>query len=235
MIATERSARRNSIRAPDGAAPQLYGNAAHDEVVSQGGRPHAVRRTRRVLARKARPTGFDALRRAMIALFPDLADLRSSISWSGYVGMTFNSLPHVGRRRRRHDLCLGYSGAGVADGDACSASTPRRSLSAQTLELALLAASQGLRPVPFHSAARAPGVRRRRVVSVSRRCRCMMTTAKRILQGTHPDADAADRPRRRATGNARTARCCCCSRPRCSVGVVLLEVPLAWLVAVHLA
>ncbi|CAH2927953.1 MAG: Opine oxidase subunit B [uncultured Paraburkholderia sp.] len=93
---------------------------------------------RDAFGKEGQATGFDALRRAMIALFPDLADVQIEYKWSGYVGMTFNALPHVGRSDDLTTFCLGYNGAGVA--------------------MASLLGQQGLRPVPFHSL-RAPGVR----------------------------------------------------------------------------
>ena len=51
---------------------------------------------RDAFGKEGQTTGFDALQRAMVALFPDLAGVRVEYRWSGYVGMTFNSLPHVG-------------------------------------------------------------------------------------------------------------------------------------------
>lgn len=100
--------------------------------------------------------GFDALRRAMIALFPELADVRIEYGWSGYVGMTFNALPHVGRSDDATTFCLGYNGAGVAMASLLGQHAAALALG-ETPELALLG-QQGLRPVPFHSL-RAPGVR----------------------------------------------------------------------------
>ena len=43
-------------------------------------------------------TGFDALQRAMVSLFPDLTGVRVEYRWSGYVGMTFDQLPHIDRK-----------------------------------------------------------------------------------------------------------------------------------------
>ncbi|WP_186023442.1 NAD(P)/FAD-dependent oxidoreductase [Burkholderia gladioli] len=101
-------------------------------------------------------TGFESLRRGMVALFPQLAEVRVAYRWSGYVGMTFNALPHVGRADASTVFCLGYNGAGVA-----MASLVGRHAAALALgerpDLALLA-QEGLRPVPLH-ALRAPGVR----------------------------------------------------------------------------
>ncbi len=111
---------------------------------------------RDAFGKEGQTTGFDALRRAMIALFPDLADVRVEYRWSGYVGMTFNSLPHVGRSDDATTFCLGYNGAGVAMASLLGQHAAALALG-ETPELSLLAAP-GLRPVPFHSL-RAPGVR----------------------------------------------------------------------------
>ena len=111
---------------------------------------------RDAFGKEGQTTGFDALQRAMIALFPELADLRVAYRWSGYVGMTFNSLPHVGRSDDATTFCLGYNGAGVAMASLLGQHAAALALG-ETPELSLLAAP-GLRPVPFHSL-RAPGVR----------------------------------------------------------------------------
>jgi gamma-glutamylputrescine oxidase len=111
---------------------------------------------RDAFGKEGQTTGFDALQRAMVALFPELADLRVAYRWSGYVGMTFNSLPHVGRSDDATTFCLGYNGAGVAMASLLGQHAAALALG-ETPELSLLAAP-GLRPVPFHSL-RAPGVR----------------------------------------------------------------------------
>ena len=49
----------------------------------------------------------------MLRRFPDLAEARISHSWMGFVGYTFDSLPHLGR----HDgiyYAMGYCGSGVS-------------------------------------------------------------------------------------------------------------------------
>ena len=53
------------------------------------------------------------LRRDLIALFPDLADVRISHSWMGYVAYTFDHLAHLGRHDGVH-YALGYCGSGIA-------------------------------------------------------------------------------------------------------------------------
>ncbi|MEM5338437.1 NAD(P)/FAD-dependent oxidoreductase [Paraburkholderia azotifigens] len=111
---------------------------------------------RDAFGKEGQDTGFAALQRAMIALFPDLASVGVEYRWSGYVGMTFNALPHVGRSDNVTTFCLGYNGAGVAMASLIGQHAAALSLGEKP-ELALLA-QQGLRPVPFHSL-RAPGVR----------------------------------------------------------------------------
>nr|WP_235210557.1 FAD-binding oxidoreductase [Caballeronia sordidicola] len=111
---------------------------------------------RDAFGKEGQTTGFDALQRAMVELFPDLAGVRVEYQWSGYVGMTFNSLPHVGRSDDTTTFCLGYNGAGVAMASLLGQHAAALALG-ETPELSLLAAS-GLNPVPFHSL-RAPAVR----------------------------------------------------------------------------
>lgn len=54
-----------------------------------------------------------ALRREMIKRFPALADTKISHSWMGFVGYTFDELPHVGRRGNIF-YAMGYCGSGVS-------------------------------------------------------------------------------------------------------------------------
>ncbi|MBN3725902.1 NAD(P)/FAD-dependent oxidoreductase [Burkholderia sp. Ac-20379] len=111
---------------------------------------------RDAFGKEGQDTGFEALRRAMVALFPQLAGVRVEYRWSGYVGMTFNALPHVGRSDAATVFCLGYNGAGVAMASLIGQHAAALALGERP-DLALLA-QDGLRPVPFH-ALRAPGVR----------------------------------------------------------------------------
>ncbi|GJH11170.1 FAD-binding oxidoreductase [Caballeronia novacaledonica] len=111
---------------------------------------------RDAFGKEGEPTGFDALQRAMVALFPQLKDVAVEYRWSGYVGMTFNALPHVGRSDDATTFCLGYNGTGVAMASLIGQHAAALVLGDKP-ELALLA-QDGLRPVPFH-VLRAPGVR----------------------------------------------------------------------------
>ena len=59
-------------------------------------------------------SAFGALRKAMIGIFPELADVPLAFRWSGLVGMTLDAVPHIGRLDDRTLFSLGYNGAGVA-------------------------------------------------------------------------------------------------------------------------
>ena len=51
--------------------------------------------------------------RAMLAeIFPELARVRVSRAWMGFVGFTFDTLPHLGEDRGLY-YCMGYCGQGV--------------------------------------------------------------------------------------------------------------------------
>lgn len=101
-------------------------------------------------------SAFDALRKAMIGIFPELADIPLSFRWSGLVGMTLDSVPHVGRLDERTLFSVGYNGAGVA-----MSSLMGRYLAAlvrkEKVDLGLLDA-RGLKTIPFYSL-REPAVR----------------------------------------------------------------------------
>src|SRR5262245_30008715 len=57
---------------------------------------------------------FRSLRKAMVGIFPQLADVPLSYQWSGLVAMTMDAVPHVGRLDDRVIFAMGYNGAGVA-------------------------------------------------------------------------------------------------------------------------
>jgi glycine/D-amino acid oxidase-like deaminating enzyme len=99
---------------------------------------------------------FEALRRAMVGIFPELAEVRLEFRWSGLVGMTLDSVPHIGRLDDRTLFAVGYNGAGVA-----MSSLMGRYLAAllrgERPDLGLLDASR-LRTIPFY-ALREPAVR----------------------------------------------------------------------------
>lgn len=53
------------------------------------------------------------LRRDLVRLFPELADVRISHSWMGFVAYTFDALAHTGRQDGIH-YAMGYCGSGVS-------------------------------------------------------------------------------------------------------------------------
>lgn len=101
-------------------------------------------------------SAFDALRKAMVGIFPELADIPLAFKWSGLVAMTLDSVPHVGRLDDRTFYSVGYNGAGVA-----MSSLMGRYLAAlvrgERVDLGLLDAGR-LKTIPFY-AFREPAVR----------------------------------------------------------------------------
>lgn len=99
---------------------------------------------------------FDALRKAMVGIFPELADVPLEYKWSGLVAMTLDSVPHIGRLDDRTLVSLGYNGAGVA-----MSSLMGRYLAAfargETPDVALLDVSR-MKTIPFYPL-REPAVR----------------------------------------------------------------------------
>ncbi len=99
---------------------------------------------------------FRALRRAMVGLFPALADVPLAYRWSGLVAMTLDALPHIGRLDDRTLFAVGYNGAGVA-----MSSLMGRYLAAfargEEPDVGLLSA-QPLRRIPFYPL-REPAIR----------------------------------------------------------------------------
>lgn len=53
------------------------------------------------------------LHRTMLRVFPQLAGVRVTHSWSGQVAFTFDHMPHIGRHADLH-YCAGCNGSGVA-------------------------------------------------------------------------------------------------------------------------
>jgi glycine/D-amino acid oxidase-like deaminating enzyme len=99
---------------------------------------------------------FEALRRAMIGIFPELAETALEFRWSGLVGMTLDAMPHIGRLDERTLFSMGYNGAGVA-----MSSLMGRYLAAfvrgETPDVGLLDAAR-LKTIPFYPL-REPAVR----------------------------------------------------------------------------
>jgi len=99
---------------------------------------------------------FDALRHAMVGIFPELADVPLEFRWSGLVGMTLDSVPHIGRLDDRTMFAMGYNGAGVAMSSLMGRYLATL-LRGERPNLGLLDASR-LRTIPFY-ALREPAVR----------------------------------------------------------------------------
>ena len=57
--------------------------------------------------------GVPRLHAEMTRIFPELAETRVTHGWMGFVGYTFDKLPHLGRRDGIH-YALGYCGSGVS-------------------------------------------------------------------------------------------------------------------------
>jgi glycine/D-amino acid oxidase-like deaminating enzyme len=55
------------------------------------------------------------LRAMMLLVFPQLAEVKISHCWGGFVGFTFDFLPHAGQKDGV-DYAMGYCGSGVAMG-----------------------------------------------------------------------------------------------------------------------
>lgn len=53
------------------------------------------------------------LHATMTGIWPELAEVRLTHSWSGFTGFAFSHLPHVGAHEGLH-FAMGYSGSGVA-------------------------------------------------------------------------------------------------------------------------
>ena len=64
-------------------------------------------------------------RRAMLGVFPSLADARVDYAWGGTLGITPSRLPHVTSLSRRAFAAGGYSGHGVALAVACGRAIAR--------------------------------------------------------------------------------------------------------------
>jgi gamma-glutamylputrescine oxidase len=111
---------------------------------------------RGAFGRQDSEAAFAALRKAMIGIFPELADIPLSFKWSGLVGMTLDSMPHIGRLNDQALFSMGYNGAGVA-----MSSLMGRYLAAfvrgERPDVGLLDASR-LRVIPFYPL-REPAVR----------------------------------------------------------------------------
>jgi len=60
------------------------------------------------------PNLTKAMRRKMLAVFPDLSDVEFDYTWGGFVAITMDRTPHFGRLGDNIYFAQGYSGQGVA-------------------------------------------------------------------------------------------------------------------------
>jgi glycine/D-amino acid oxidase-like deaminating enzyme len=99
---------------------------------------------------------FDALRKAMTGIFPELAGVPLAFKWSGLVGMTLDSVPHIGRLDDRMLFSMGYNGAGVAMSSLMGRYLARF-VRGEAPDVGLLDASR-LKSIPFYPL-REPAIR----------------------------------------------------------------------------
>ncbi len=104
----------------------------------------------------ADPKAYMALRRTMVGYWPSLAHTPVVHRWSGYVGLTLDALPHVGRVSDRLVLAGGCNGNGVALASLLGRYAARFALGEQP-EVGILDASR-MRPLPLPQISM-PGVR----------------------------------------------------------------------------
>lgn len=102
------------------------------------------------------PAAFRKLYRAMIGIFPELADVPLAHRWSGHVALTFDALPMAGMLSPRIGYLTGFNGAGVAMSGMVGHGLAQRMLG-KPFDLALIE-REAPRKVPFH-AFRSVGVR----------------------------------------------------------------------------
>lgn len=65
------------------------------------------------MAPQTSSAAFEHLRRDMVAVFPDLSDIRVTHCWSGNIAYTHDTMPHIGSHDGIHHA-LGYCGTGVS-------------------------------------------------------------------------------------------------------------------------
>ena len=90
---------------------------------------------------------FLALRKAMVQQFPELKDVEVEYRWSGLVGVTLDSLPHLGKCNNRVIYAAGYNGSGVAISSLIGKYVARLVIG-EKVDLGLITSTQ-LEPIPF--------------------------------------------------------------------------------------
>ncbi|MBS0561344.1 MAG: FAD-binding oxidoreductase [Proteobacteria bacterium] len=83
------------------------------------------------------------LRAELVRLFPELASVRISHSWWGYVAYTFDELAHIGERDGVY-YAMGYCGSGVGMAGYLGMCLGQRALGSKE-------AATGLDPIPFQT------------------------------------------------------------------------------------
>lgn len=86
------------------------------------------------------------LRDELIRLFPQIADVRLSHSWMGFVGYTFDTLAHTGSKDGMH-YAMGYCGSGVGMASYLGMRTGQRVLGLPDGETGIAKASFQTRPL----------------------------------------------------------------------------------------
>jgi len=66
------------------------------------------------LASNKAPSAFGHLARDMLAVFPELKDVRITHAWDGLIGYTYDEVPHLGCAASGVHYALGYCGTGVS-------------------------------------------------------------------------------------------------------------------------
>lgn len=99
---------------------------------------------------------FASLHKAMLKLYPQLEGVAITHRWSGLVGLTLDSVPHVGRLDDRASYAVGYNGTGIATASQMGRHVADISLG-ENPDLALMH-SASLKTVPFYGL-REPAVR----------------------------------------------------------------------------
>ena len=85
------------------------------------------------------------LREQMLRIFPQLNSARISHSWMGWVGYTFDELPHLGARDGLH-FAMGYCGSGISLASYCGMKTGLRVLGDSRARTALARPAFPARP-----------------------------------------------------------------------------------------
>ncbi|MBD1545500.1 NAD(P)/FAD-dependent oxidoreductase [Roseibium aggregatum] len=86
------------------------------------------------------------LHRDMVALFPELRDVKISHSWMGFVGYTFDTLAHCGEDKGLYHA-MGYCGSGVGMASYLGMRMGRKAVGTETVPSALERISFPTRPL----------------------------------------------------------------------------------------